>query len=169
MKLMSKISTLLFVLQVINGIACNCPPFKDHDALIKISFESYPQVFLGEIFKKDNVFWIRVTEVFKGYLNVGDEIKAVTEWNSCSFNFGQEGLGLFYGYEEENEFTTTICSPTRTFEYPYLYPPNPPPMPGTDTTTKEKQVNRKLYEETEEERLKYEIKELRKKTGQNNK
>lgn len=146
-------------------MACDCNIIKDHDNFIETSFNHYPTVFIGEIVERNNIFWIEVKEIFKGEIKIGDQLKAGFEGTSCSFYFGKEGLGLFYGYIKNNEFFTDICSPTRTFENPHLFPPPPPFNPDSNSDRDRDQEKERMeeYEKLEKKRLQYEIEVLKSK------
>ena len=160
---LKKIFTCIFLLHSVYGLACDCNPIKDHDQLIESSFKYYPQIFIGEIVERKNIFWIEVQEVFKGEIKIGQRLKTGFEGTSCSFYFGKEGPGLFYGYLYNNEFFADICSPTRTFKDPHLFPPPPPPTPDSDSNSDQEKERFKEYEKLEKKRLRYEIKKLRSK------
>ncbi|SFU42105.1 hypothetical protein SAMN05216480_10343 [Pustulibacterium marinum] len=155
---------IVFILQSVYGLACECPPIKDHDLYIESSFHYYSYIFIGEIVKRDHQLWIEVQEVFKGNVKVGQILKAGHTADSCAYYFDREGMGLFYGSVEEKEFFATLCSPTRMFDKPYLYAPPPPPMPNSPNTPEQEKKEMKAYENTEKKRLEYEIEALRKKT-----
>jgi hypothetical protein len=165
---LKNILSFILLLQLTVGFACDCSPIKDHDKLIETSFNQYAEIFIGEIFEKDEVLWIKVKEVFKGSLEAGQIIKTGFEGHSCSYYFGLEGLGLFYGQVNENKFFADLCSPTRMFDRPHLYPPPPPPVPGSKHEPEIEKQKMKKYEEVEKKRLEYEIEKLRK-TSANNK
>ena len=160
---LKKIFVFIFILHSVYGLACECGSIKDHDEFIETSFNYYPEIFIGEIVNENNIFWIEVREVFKGEIENGHRIKAGFEGTSCSFYFGKEGRGLFYGYIKNNEFITDICSPTRTFEDPHLYPPPPPPFPDSDSDPEQEKERMEKYEKLEKKRLLYEIERLRRK------
>lgn len=132
MKGLTKIFAAIFLLQSMFGLACDCSPLKDHDKLIEACFNYYPIVFIGNVVEKDSELWIEVKEVFKGNLQTGQMLKAGFETHSCAYYFGETGMGLFYGYVKEKEFTADLCSPTRMFDRPHLYPPPPPAPPIPD-------------------------------------
>ena len=159
----SQILILIFILQAVPGLACECSPLKDHDKLIEASFSYYEEIFTGTIVKKDNELWIVIKEVFKGDLDIGQVLKPGYEGSSCDYYFAEEGVGLFYGFVTDKSFYASMCSPTRMFKRPYLYPPPPPPIPGHEVDDKAEKLKMKEYEDRERKRLLYEIEELRKK------
>ncbi len=128
-------------------------------------------IFVGEITLDENNhdLYIKVTEVFKGELEVGQEIHGLNLMYCTPF-VSTSGKWLLYGHLENGNFRMYECGLSRSFIKPYenstFFPiPDPPPQ----NESEDEKMKREAEFLTEEQRalrdsfeiLKSELKTLR--------
>ena len=119
---MTRISIIILIIWSINLLACDCAPVKISERIQQRNseFEYVDQAFIGELFSIDlerRIYKIRVFEVFKGTLKIGQIIRG-NGISTCEPYVENEGRWLMLGFLKNNEFVINGCGRSRSFVKP---------------------------------------------------
>ena len=138
---------------------CTCAPLPHWKKATPKEYEYVDEVFIGDVTICDGTnFEIKVCEVFKGNLKVGEIIKG-ENIGYCGPFVDKNGEWILFG-KYLNNFKVNDCGLSSNIAEPFgMFPPPPPPPP--DLEYDEKTVTKKWKAESKK-MIKEQIKMLRK-------
>ena len=172
LKMKNKLILIIYFTTTFTSWACSCPPLKKLDYERNAEYQNAEFIFIGKIYNLKNhkrVFEVKVKEIFKGNLNVGQIINGGNNYY-CEPFVNKNGEWLIYGKIENGILFIKECGLSRSLKNPennnYFNIPIPPPPPNSEITKVQwknlMKKNRKQSRKFAVRELEYEILELRK-------
>jgi hypothetical protein len=171
----NKLILIIYFISTLTSWACDCGPLKKLDYERNAEYQNAEFIFIGYIYNLKNnkrVFEVKVKEIFKGNLKIGQIINGKNNYY-CEPFVNESGDWLIYGKIENGKLLISLCGLSRSLKNPennrYFIPPVLPPPPPPNSERTQVQLENLPKKSPKESRkfalkeLKYEISELRKK------